>query len=76
MLSENTTRLLKLAVETFNDSDFLRSTGPARLLDEVLLQELDAAGPTHDDPDNTLGSDIRANRQEAEQYLAGLLGMF
>jgi hypothetical protein len=77
MLSERTKKILKEAVEqsrqVWGDIDHLVNAGPAKMLDEEFLKEADV--PTSDDPENTFSDDIRANRKEAEQYLAGLLGM-
>lgn len=55
--------------------------GPARLVDEMLAAEhneelISQYGEPVRQAMRVLNKDIYDNRQEAEQYLAGLLGMF
>ncbi len=70
MLSDDVKIVLNLAVGAFKgDREWLQEKGPGFLLrDELLDQVAAAVGPKVSD-------DIRANRAEAETYLAGLIGM-
>lgn len=80
MLNPITQGILKRSVELWKkenagDISFLQECGPAKLIDEQCLLECDVVGCTPDDPDNIFSQDVRNNRQEAEQFMAGLLGM-
>lgn len=76
-LSESTKEILRLSTSrlTPEEKQELAIVGPAVMLESALRDCRDLYRPSEDDPNNVFTAEVQAHRQEAEQFLAGLLGM-
>ena len=76
MLTERTKKALRGAVKSFQEAGMghlLTEKGPAFFCSDETMMVFDTI--VTGGSKKALSDDIRANRKEAEQYLAGLLGM-